>query len=181
VLRYFIARNAAFDPRGYTPEAFKARVEHISALMDATDPDLSAFHARGGKVILRENMGDYAQSPLAGVEYFKTVVRHLGEPQVEEFMRLYLSTASAHSGLGRSTTDRVDVPTAIDLLDPLDRWVTGGEAPGDVLVQVRKATVAPFDTLASRPLCRYPDYPHYVSGDKQKTDSYRCRVSLPAR
>jgi feruloyl esterase len=181
VSRYFIARNAAFDPRGYTPEAFKSRVEQVSALMDATNPDLSAFHARGGKVILRENMGDYAQSPLAGVEYFKAVVRHLGEPRVEEFMRLYLSTASAHSGLGRSTTDKVDVPTAVDLLDPLDRWVTVGEAPGDVLVQVRKAPVAPFDTLASRPLCRYPDYPHYVSGDKQKADSYRCRVSLPAR
>ena len=181
VLRYFIARNAAFDPRTYTPEAFKSRVEQISALMDATNPDLSAFHARGGKLILRENMGDYAQSPLAGVEYFKTVVRHLGEPQVEEFMRLYVSTASAHSGLGRSTTDKVDVPTAIDLLDPLDRWVTGGEAPDEVLVQTRKATVAPFDTLSSRPLCRYPNYPHYVRGDIWQAGSYQCRVSLPAK
>ena len=35
--------------------------------MDATDPDLSAFAARGGKVLMLEYMADYAQSPFAGI------------------------------------------------------------------------------------------------------------------
>jgi feruloyl esterase len=67
VVRYFLAGRLDVDPRRFRPEDFRTRVEHISALMDSTDPDLSRFASRGGKLILKENMSDYAQSPFAGV------------------------------------------------------------------------------------------------------------------
>jgi feruloyl esterase len=178
-IRYFIARDPTFDLRTYDPRNFAERVQEISALMDSTGPDLSAFYARGGKLIVRENAGDYAQGPLAGIRYYSSVVARVGQPTVDEFMRLYVSPASNHSGQMRSTTDQLDVPTWVDLLDPLDRWATTGQAPEDALIQTRSAVAPPFEVLGERPMCRYPNYPHYLGGDRSQATSYQCAPSTP--
>lgn len=177
--RYVIARDATFDVRNFDPASFQARIQAVSELMDATDPDLSAFLRRGGKLILRENTGDMAQSPVAGMQYYDSVVARLGQAEVDKFIRLYVSPASNHSGTAASLTTGQAVPTTADLLAELDRWVTTGTAPADALTQVRNAAAAPYTTLASRPLCRYPNYPQYVGGDTTLAASYRCTVSAP--
>ncbi|MET0508368.1 MAG: tannase/feruloyl esterase family alpha/beta hydrolase, partial [Burkholderiaceae bacterium] len=66
-VRFFVTRDAGYDVTQYDPANFRQRVEQVSSIIDSSDPDLSAFFARGGKLILRENMGDLAQSPLAGI------------------------------------------------------------------------------------------------------------------
>jgi feruloyl esterase len=177
--RYVIARDANFDVRTFDPLAFEARVKAVSELMDASNPDLSAFRARGGKLIIRENSGDVAQSPLAGINYFQSVVSKMGQANVDSFLRLYVSPASSHGGSAASLTTGVEVPTTHDLLGALDNWVGTGQPPADALVQVRNASTAPYTTLASRPMCRYPNYPQYVAGDALKAESYRCAVSTP--
>ncbi len=63
-LQYFYARDPNVDPRTITPQSAAARVREVSALMDSTNPDLSAFHARGGKLIVLEHLADYAQSAV---------------------------------------------------------------------------------------------------------------------
>ncbi|MFT3821481.1 MAG: tannase/feruloyl esterase family alpha/beta hydrolase [Rubrivivax sp.] len=175
--RYVIARNANFDIRTYGAANFQQRIQEVSALMDSTNPDLTAFRARGGRLIIRENTGDWAQSPLAGIQYYQSVVARMSQPTVDEFMRLYMSPASNHSGQAASLTTGTEVPTNHDLLSTLDQWVTTGTPPSDALIQVRNATTAPYATLATRPMCRYPHYPQYVSGDATKAESYRCAVS----
>lgn len=168
-----------FDVRTYRPESFTTRVQQTSALIDSTNPDLSAFFARGGKLIIRENAADRAQSPLMGIAYYQAVVARLGQPTVDRSVRLYVSPSSTHTGNARSVTDKVAVPTMADLLDPLDRWVTAQAAPADAIEQTSKAGVPPFAVMASRPMCRYPTYPHYVDGDKSLATSFECRVSQP--
>ncbi len=176
-IRHAIARDAAFDVRTYRPQSFAARVQQTSALMDSTNPDLSAFFARGGKLILRENAADRAQSPLMGIEYYQAVVARFGQSTVDQSVRLYVSPSSTHTGNARSVSDKTAIPTMVDLLDPLDRWVTSGQAPAEALVQTRKAALPPFAVQASRPMCRYPGYPHYVGGDRLQAASYACRMS----
>jgi feruloyl esterase len=178
-IRYAIARNAQFDVRGYRPEAFAARVQQTSALVDSTNPDLGAFFARGGKLILRENAADRAQSPLMGIEYHRALLARFGQAATDRSVRLYVSPASTHSGNARSVTDKTAVPTMVDLLDPLDRWVSAGKAPADALVQTSKSALPPFAVQASRPMCRYPAYPHYTGGDRRQASSYGCRVGQP--
>lgn len=178
-IRYAIARDANFDVRSYRSDSFAARVQQTSALIDSTNPDLSAFFARGGKLIIRENAADRAQSPLMGIDYYKAVVARLGQASVDRSVRLYVSPSSTHSGNARSVMDKVAVPTMADLLDPLDRWVTTQTPPADAIVQTSKAGLPPFAVQGSRPMCRYPGYPHYVGGDKSMATSYACRDSLP--
>jgi len=178
-VKYFVVRDGNFDVRTYRPENFQARLQQVSTILDSSNPDLSAFFARGGKLILRENMGDLAQSPQAGIDYFQAVRARLGPQVADRSARLYISPASTHSGHAASVTDGTPVPTMVDLLDPLDHWVSTDEPPPDALVQVVKASVPPFALRASRPMCRYPAYPHYNGGDPAEASSYACRESRP--
>ncbi|MET3918670.1 hypothetical protein ABID97_005501 [Variovorax sp. OAS795] len=176
-VRHAIVRDKGYDVRGYRPEDFRDRVQKTSALMDATNPDLSAFFARGGKLILRENAGDRAQSALMGIQYHDALVARLGAGAAEGSVRLYVSPGSTHTGNARAVAGGPVVPTMVDLLDPLDRWVSAGSAPANALVQVVKAPLPPFAMQASRPMCRYPGYPHYTGGDPAQASSYACRAS----
>lgn len=180
-IRYFIARDPDFDLTKYDPANFKARLQEVSKLMDSTDPDLSAFFACGGKLIIRENASDLAQSGQVGMAYYRSVVAKFDQPKVDAHVRLYVSPASTHTGNARSSKDGSAVPTSLDLLEVLDRWAARGEPPADALTQVLDAPAPPHNILATRPLCRYTGYPHYTGGDRLKAESYVCRDSIPGK
>lgn len=172
-MRYFIARDPNVHPRDITPEAYKNQVLKISALMDSTNPDLSAFQQRGGKLILKENMADPGQSANAGVEYYKSVVAKMGQAEADRFIRFYVSPGANHTGTG-AMAGGAALPRGVDLLAALDNWVMRNEAP-DTLVQVAQDAKAPFDVIASRPMCRYPAFPKYKgTGDPKQAASFDC-------
>jgi feruloyl esterase len=172
-VRYFIAGDPNFDPRKFRPENFKAQIERISALMDSTDPDLSRFAARGGKLILKENMADHAISPFNGIAYYKSVVGKLGQASVDSFTRFYVTPGANHVGVGTSSVDGAPLPQGVDLLDAIDGWVDRGAAPGP-LVQVAQDPNPPFAVTASRPMCRYPQWPRYMGGSPKDAASFSC-------
>jgi feruloyl esterase len=172
-VRYFIAADPNFDPRQFRPDDFRARIEHISALMDSTDPDLSRYAGRGGKLILKENMADHAISPFNAIEYYKRVVEKLGQASVDSFMRFYVTPGATHAGTGVSSVDGAPLPRGIDLLAEIDDWVDQGIAP-HALVQVAQDPKPPFAVTASRPLCRYPQWPRYMGGRPQDAASFAC-------
>ncbi len=174
-IRYAVMRDALADVGWYDPAAFQQRVQHTSALMDATNPDLRPFFARGGKLILRENGADRAQSPQMGIEYFRAMTDAVGPANAEASARLYVSPASTHTGTAQSVTTKAAVPTMVDLLDVLDAWVSQGKTPPDSLVQTSHAAQAPFAVQASRPMCRFPAYPHFLGGQTHLAASYACR------
>lgn len=165
-VRYFIAKDANYNPLAYNPDNFRARVEQVSALMDATNPDLSAFMNRGGKLILRENLSDTAQSPFAGLKYFDSVVAKMGAENVAKFMRTYATPGIGHTGsdiaAGTAEAPAYGVPAAIDWVAILEQWSEHGQPPGDQLVQVIEQKLPPFTVVASKALCRYPNYPKYI-------------------
>jgi hypothetical protein len=174
-LRYFIARDPNRDPREITPEAYQKQAQKISALMDSTNPDLSAFERRNGKLILKENMCDFAQSPNAGVEYYKSVVASMGQDKVDRFVRFYLTPGANHAGSGVGTGGEA-LPHGIDLLGVLDQWVTKGSVPGN-LTQTAKEPTPPFKIIASRPMCRYPTWPKYKgSGNRNDAVNFNCAI-----
>ena len=171
-IRYFVARDSKFNSLNFKPDDFRQRVLEISALMDATDPDLSRFAARGGKLIIKENAADFAQSPNAGIDYYKSVVATVGDASVDRFMRLYVTAGVNHAGIG-ATNEGAPVPYAVDLLGVLEAWVERAHAPG-TLVQIAQTAAAPFNTIATRPMCLYPAYPHFKRGSGSQDGSFDC-------
>lgn len=164
-IQYFYARDPNADLRSYDPRKHLARIREVSELMDSTNPDLSAFHAAGGKLILLENMGDYAQSPYAGIAYHQAVVQRMGRATVDKFFKLYTAPNVDHVGTGG--------PANADFLGALVAWVENHEAPKG-LTLVEQDARPPFAVKRSRPLCEWPQVPRYRGGDLNAAASFAC-------
>jgi feruloyl esterase len=165
-IQYVFARDPKLDVTTYKPEDHKERVLAVSALMDSTDPDLSRFRARGGRLIMLEHMSDYAQSPYAGIRYFENVQRKLGRTETAEFARLYTAPGVDHVGSG--------APANVDMLSVLVDWVEKGQAPGDLEVLEQKVEPPAFATVRALLLCQWPAWPHYKSGPAHASSSFVC-------
>ncbi|MBB3120992.1 tannase/feruloyl esterase family alpha/beta hydrolase [Pseudoduganella violacea] len=168
-LRYFVTRDVNYPALGFdpiNPGKYQQRVVDLSKIIGASNPDLSAFNARGGKLILLHGAADTAVSPNATTDYVKTVVARMGQQTVNSFMRYYSVPGFGH-GVG------VYVPSW-DAMKALDNWVTNGVAPD---------ALASTDTVSatrgrSRPLCPYPSWPKYKgSGDINAASSFTCSNS----
>ncbi|KNZ33381.1 MAG: feruloyl esterase [Methylibium sp. NZG] len=164
-IRYFYARDARADLMQYTPEKFADRVREVSALMDATNPDLTPFAARGGKLLMLENMADYAQSPYAGIGYYQAVVARLGQANADKFVKLYTAPGVDHVGSG--------APGNVDMLAALVDWVERGKAPANLQI-VEQALQPPFAVTRARPLCEWPRWPRFKGGDAALAASFEC-------
>ncbi|MFM2422718.1 MAG: hypothetical protein RL291_1248 [Pseudomonadota bacterium] len=163
---YFYLRDPKADVTSFKIEEHKKRILEVSAMMDATNPDLERFRARGGKIIILEYMADYAQSPFAGIRYFESVENRMGRERVRDFARLYVAPGVDHVGSG--------APGNVDMLAVLADWVERGKPPGKLEVKEQKLE-AGFPTQRALPLCRWPTWPKYNgSGDVTKAENYRC-------
>ena len=164
-IQHIFARDPNFDVRKYRPEDFAPRVREVSKLMDSTNPDLAAFKAHGGRLVMLEHMSDYAQSPYAGIGYFQQVQARMGEASVNDFARLYTAPGVDHVGSG--------APANVDMLQVLVDWVEAGKAPVDLVVLDQKIAT-PISTNRALPLCRWPAWPHYKAGDVKDAASFVC-------
>jgi len=165
-VKFFVTRSAAFDTLDFDPldpGAFTERVREVSALTDATDPQLGPFLARGGKLIMLHGLADEVISPNATIDYYQQLVATLGAQAVEEGVRFYTVPGMGH-GTG------VFIP-AWDSLAALEGWVENGLAP---------ATGVAMDVVAgsfgrTRPLCQFPAWPKYRgSGSLDAAINFSC-------
>ena len=136
------------------------RLRPLHPLYDATDPDLSAFAGRGGKLILWHGWADPHISPINTIAYHEAVERALGRQRTGGFERLYLLPGVYHCSGGEG-------PSVIDLLTPLLDWVERGVAPDAVVAR------PPAGGNRSRPVYPYPSLARYAGrGDPNDAASY---------
>jgi len=164
-MAYVFARDPKLDVAKYKPEDYAERVREVSRLMDSTNPDLTAFRAHGGKLIMLEHMADYAQSPFAGIGYFETVQAKLGKAETAQFARLYTAPGVDHVGAG--------APANFDALGALSDWVENAKAPEGLTLAEQKLEPG-FSVTRTRPLCEWPAWPHFKGGDVKAAGSYEC-------
>ncbi len=160
----------------------KLSKEKTAADLDSTDPDLSRFVARGGKLILYHGWNDAAIPPAYTIEYFKHVQQSMGAAKVDGFARLYLVPGMEHclGGPGASAFGQFGIETAqgpkYGLFDSLQNWVEKG-SPLDEVVATRFEPVpsGPKKDVLTRPLCAYPKVAKYKgSGDSSQSGSFTC-------
>jgi hypothetical protein len=144
-------------------------IQRFGPLMNATDPNLSKFASRGGKLILFHGWADAAVPPLNTIRYFESVGAKMGERRRDQFVRLFMAPGMQHcfggpgpSVFGEHTAARQPPDPDSDLAAALERWVEGGAAPETV------RAIKPKDLLAgafgspkggverSGLLCAYP-------------------------
>jgi hypothetical protein len=162
-------------------QALKAAVEKTAQTLDATDANLSAFRARGGKLILYHGWNDPAIPAPSTVRYYDSVVSRLGRPETEAFVRLYMVPGMQHCGggpgpnlFGQFGAAPSDEPQR-NVTVALERWVEKGEAPS-AIVATKYVDDDPTKAVkATRPLCPYPQTATYDGqGNPSDAASFRC-------
>jgi pimeloyl-ACP methyl ester carboxylesterase len=171
----FLMKNPAANPLDYVEGgALNARREEISAWLDATNPDLSAFARRGGKMIVAIGTNDSLASPGAQLDYYQSVLDTMGRTTVDSFARFYVLPQTGHGLTGSSYTMDGDgraipaqqIPSRFDRIAMLLDWVERGTAPP------KSGTAT--GTAGSLPLCSYPTYPRHNGGATNDAASYTC-------
>ena len=134
-------------------------------MLDAST-DISAFVARGGKLLLAHGTSDVLVSTRATEQYYQALRERFGQATVETFARFYEAP-----GYGHAVSSVFNVAWAG--LTALDEWADRGIAPGPQVM---------MDTAGvpgrTRPLCEYPTWPKYDgSGDVNAAASFSCSSS----
>ena len=164
--RYVLFENPRWDFRTLDFDRDIARAEALdSKRLNATDPNLTPFFARGGKLIQYHGWNDPQISPGNSVAYYQSVVDKLGEKTVEDSYRLFMVPGMAHCGGGEG-------PNSFDVVTALEEWREGKQAPERVIASRFQAT----QLLRSRPLCPYPQTAVYSgSGSTDRAANFVCR------
>jgi hypothetical protein len=139
------------------------RMQELREILDATDPDLSAFRRRGGKLIMYFGWADPQLNPLMGVEYYEQVVAKMGA-STDEFARLFMVPGMFHcsGGVGTNT---------FDFATPLVNWVESSKPPS----RIESRRVTGNKVERTRPLCAYPEVARYKgSGSIDESANFTC-------
>jgi feruloyl esterase len=176
VLRSRIVRDPAVNLLDVNLERYAKELRQLSELIDAANPDLSAFRRRGGKLILKVNTTDYAVNPRWVMDYYDKVQRTMGADAVNQFVRFYVAVGLFHNrNVGRNPITNALVPGYVDFIAMLDDWVEHGKAPADTQVLSEMDALPPFAVNATFSMCAYPMYPRYKgTGDPKAAASYAC-------
>jgi hypothetical protein len=163
-------------------EAVKAADTKMAKILNATEADLAAFKARGGKLILYHGWDDPAISALNSIDYYHSVVSAMGRENTDAFARLYMAPGMQHCGGGPgpdSFGQEGPTPMAQDeghsLQLSIERWVEKGTAPSAIIATKYAGHGASEDVQMTRPLCAYPQIAKYKgSGDPNDAGSFVC-------
>jgi feruloyl esterase len=185
-LNYFthmVYGKADWDYRTFDVErGYRDAVERTAKVLDAVDPDLSAFKARGGKLILYHGWQDPAIPAQATIDYHDAVTKTLGKPSADALVRLYMAPGVQHCGGGPGpdafggTGDWSSDAASHNLRAALVEWVEKGTAPGPVVATKYEGSGGDRKATMTRPLCPHPQEAKYKgSGDVNDAASFECR------
>jgi len=142
------------------------RLEFLHQVIDANDPDLSAFRRRGGKLIMYFGWADPQLNPRVAVEYYDQVAERMGD-STGDFFRLFMVPGMFHCGGGVGTS-------TFDVATPLLRWVESGDVPK----AIPASRVSAGKVNRTRPLCPYPQVARY-SGTGSIDDAANFTCAAP--
>ena len=164
IMKYFIQHDPDWTYEGYDFADFGEKAARVATTLNADSPDLSAFRARGGKLIIDNGWMDGSMSAYNTIAYYQRILEF--DPSAKEDVRLFVRPGVAHCVSGPG-------PDGTDYIAALENWLDTGEAP-DVLP-------APFiGTMGNtagggRIICAHPTVVTYdAKGDPRDPASFSC-------
>ena len=180
--KYMVHNDPAWDYRNFDPARdLQAARRAASPQLDADNPDLSRFRARGGKLILYHGWSDAAIPATYIIDYYQAVQKKLGAKKAAGFVRLFLVPGMQHCGGGSGANSFGQGGVAqgdpgSNIAAALERWVDHGVAPEEIIA-TRFKPGSPATPEKTHPLCAYPKTAVYNSaGDPNAASSFSCRA-----
>ena len=163
IFRYFLYNDPDWNYAGYDFSDFAEKASRVASTLNADDPDLSAFRARGGKLIIDNGWMDGSMSAYNTIKYYESVLAH--DATARKDVRLFLRPGVAHCNGGPG-------PDKTDYLTAIDEWVESGKAPDQLPAYWLDEKLQP---TGSRLLCAYPKVAKYDGkGDTRDVASFSC-------
>jgi feruloyl esterase len=162
--QYVVANDPKWDFRTLDFDRDVTRAEKAaSQVIDAVDPNLQPFFARGGKVLMYHGWNDQLVAPLNSVNYYQAVTG--ATKSAVDSIRLFMMPGMTHcrGGAGPDSFDRMGV---------IERWVEKGEAPKQIVAEHLTSGVVD----RRRPLCPHPQVAAYNGkGSLDDAASFTCK------
>jgi feruloyl esterase len=152
-------RQTTFDPKTFTVAnnwiQTKQVLDNIYG-MSGSVAGIAHYLNQGKKMILYHGWSDPLVQPYVSVRLYKKLQATAGAGAANA--RVYMIPGMGHCQGGGASN--------IDLLSGIVKWVETGVAPDDSIV----GSGGTF----TRPICAYPKYPMYSSGDPNLASSFTC-------
>ena len=144
--------------------------------INTDDPDLSAFKARGGKLMLVHGANDELIPYRGSVDYYQRVLARMGGVSaVRSFFRLFVVPGMGHGPVNGTTNPTanppIEAPLKGEIYNLLTAWVEKDTPPNNVILK----SANPGLDAKSLPMCAYPAKATFVGGDTHTASSYACR------
>jgi feruloyl esterase len=163
IMKYFVYNDPDWTYENYEFDTLRKDSERVAETLNATNPDLSAFRERGGKLIIYSGWSDAAAPGLAVVGYYEDVLAH--DKTAAEDARLFMMPGVEHCFGGPG-------PSFVNFLTEIDKWVESGNTPEQIAAYWLDEKLQP---TGSRPLCAYPKVAKYDGkGDTRDVASFSC-------
>ena len=176
--KHMVFGDAAWDYRSFNLDRdSNAAADNVGKLLNADNPDLRAFRARGGKLVMYHGWSDAAIPGQNAIDYYQAVAAAMGAPATESFVRLFMVPGMQHcaGGNGATAFGQNDVATGDpehNISAALERWVEQGTAPQQIIASKLSGTTV----IRTRPLCAYPKTAHYKgAGSTDDAANFECR------
>ena len=143
---------------------FKDTMRMVNPMMASENPDLSAFHNTGGKIVMWQGWADQLIMPQGSVMYYDAVANVMGGySALQPWYRHFVAPGVGHCGGGNG-------PQPQNLFQAVVNWVENGTAPDRVL-----ASKSITGGTQTRPLCPYPAVAKYTgSGSTDDANNFVC-------
>ena len=160
----------------------KAADAKLAKTLNATDPNLSAFKARGGKLLLYHGWNDPAISAVNTVNYYQSVVGAMGQDGFDSFARVYMVPGMQHCAGGPGADSFGENGPWPGLHDPhqslqvsMEQWVEKGAAPKEIVATKFSGPMSSGHAEMTRTLCAYPKVAKYKgTGDENDASNFVC-------
>lgn len=188
----FILNTTSWDPATLTTALIKKADELNRGEIDVTDPDISPFARRGGKLLQYAGWSDPGIPAGDSIYYYSRVAEYLAlnsTLNIDDHYRLWLvpGMAHCHSGKGANAFggsaqagQGMPAPCAASshhiLLAAVD-WVEHGKTPSEIVAtKWRDNDASKGEIEFQRRLCMYPLRSVYGGGDPASADSFSCQA-----
>lgn len=163
IMKYFIYNDPDWTYQNYNFDNLAKDSERVAETLNATNPDLSSFRKRGGKLIIYSDWSDPAIPGNSVVGYYDEVLQH--DKTATSDTRLFMMPGIEHCLGGPG-------PSRVNFLTEIDKWSESGIAPEQITAYWLDDN---FQPTGSRLLCAYPKVAKYDGkGDPRDVSSFSC-------
>jgi feruloyl esterase len=162
MFKHFIYGDPNWDYSKYDFKTFREDSALAASFLNATNPNLDAFKASNGKLVLYHGWADPGLTALGTLHYVDAV--HARDAAAADYMRTFMMPGVLHCGGGPG-------PDRVNWMSVIENWVEKGIAPERVIASKSEGG----KIVRTRPLCAYPLRAVYRgSGSIDDEKSFTC-------